>query len=331
MIGASPRMSRARRFPPWSWEFPHRVDFLWSKGVGLHCDQRWDGDYWCYPTEARCGDQYFAENWRDCQGLVYLRLGSAKTPQEQRQFDLASFARQLPSLRHPIVIVSTDGDNVVPGELPAETVEAILEHPLVRAWYTQNWDGTAHPKLHPIPIGLDLHSRRSVWNLCGWWGSLLMKTIARLSAPIEKRSGEVLLDAHFQVTDFDRGQRVRLRQLMEGCPDCHILDGRLTRPQVWREYSRHRFVLSPAGQGLDCHRTWEALLLGAIPIVQRSSLDPLFSGLPVALVDDWEEVLDPQRRAVWLRELVPSPGLTRQALSVHRWVEMMRTHLGPKS
>lgn len=325
------QMSAVHRFPPWSWEFPQRVDLLWSKGVALHCDQRWNAQYWCYPTETRCGDDFFKVNWNDCHGLVYLRLGSAKDPQEQRQLDLASFARQLSRLRHRIVVVSSDGDNAVPGELPKETVDAILEHPLVIAWYTQNWDGTVHPKLYPIPIGLDLHSRRSVWNLCGWWGSLLMKAMARLSAPLEKRSGEILLDAHFQVSAFDRGQRARLRQLMQECPDCRILDARLTRPQVWREYSRHRFVLSPAGQGLDCHRTWEALWLGAIPIVRRSSLDPLFTGLSVALVDDWEEVLDPQCRAAWLRELAPSAGLTREALSVHRWIESMRTHLESKS
>ena len=37
---------------------------------------------------------------------------------------------------------------------------------------------------------------------------------------------------------------------------------------MWLEhYGTHRFVLSPPGHGLDCHRTWEAILLGAIPIV----------------------------------------------------------------
>lgn len=317
-------MKHGRRFPPWSWEFPHRVDLLWSKGLGLHCDHRWDEQYWSYSTEHRCGDEYFVRHWVDCAGLVYVRLGSGKSAEDQAELDLAAFARQLSRLRHPIVVVSMDGDNAVPGELLPETAEAILEHPLVRGWYTQNWDGVVHPKLHPIPIGLDLHSRRSAWNLCGWWGSLLLRAIGGLAVRPEKRPGELLLDAHFQVTQFDRGQRHQLRRLMEECSDCHILEGRLTRPEIWREYSRHRFVLSPAGQGLDCHRTWEAMLLGAIPIVRKSSLDSLYESLPVAMVEDWDEVSDPQRRADWLRKLTPSPALAREALSVRRWLQVMR-------
>lgn len=47
------------------------------------------------------------------------------------------------------------------------------------------------------------------------------------------------------------------------------------------------YVLSPFGNGLDCHRTWEALLLGAIPIVESSAIDNLFNDLPVLIVDSF--------------------------------------------
>lgn len=46
-------------------------------------------------------------------------------------------------------------------------------------------------------------------------------------------------------------------------------------------------ILSPRGNGLDCHRHWEALLCGAIPIVKTSFLNDLFQDLPVIIVDDW--------------------------------------------
>lgn len=320
-------MASERRLPPWSWELPTWVDVLWSKGFALHCDQRWGSEYWNFPTERRSGDEYFVKHWSDCSGLVFVRLGTAKGPQDRDEIDLAAFARQLSRLKNPVVLVSQDGDCAVPEELNVETVEAILGHPQVMAWYTQNWDGTYHPKLFPLPIGLDLHSRRSAWNLCGWWGSQLLHLIAWLARPITERKGELLLDAHFQVSAFDRGQRHQLRELMEGCADCHILEGRLTRPEVWREYSRHRFVLSPAGQGLDCHRTWEALLLGAIPIVLESSLNPLYESLPVVIVKDWSEVLDPEKRQGWLQKLRPDSSKVREALSVRHWVSKMRNHL----
>jgi hypothetical protein len=48
--------------------------------------------------------------------------------------------------------------------------------------------------------------------------------------------------------------------------------------------------LSPIGHGLDCHRTWEALILGSIPIVKSSPLDSLYDGLPVLIINDWREI-----------------------------------------
>ena len=41
---------------------------------------------------------------------------------------------------------------------------------------------------------------------------------------------------------------------------------------------------------MDCHRTWEALLCGCIPIVRSSVFRELFDGLPVLIVDKWEDV-----------------------------------------
>jgi len=68
------------------------------------------------------------------------------------------------------------------------------------------------------------------------------------------------------------------------------------RINCWRNMIKYKYVLSPHGNGLDCHRTWESLALGCIPIMKSSSLDPMFEGLPVLIVSDWsmitEELLD---------------------------------------
>ncbi len=52
------------------------------------------------------------------------------------------------------------------------------------------------------------------------------------------------------------------------------------------------FVISPPGNGGDCHRTWEAIALGAVPVVQRGSLaKSLVNYHPIYEVDNWEEFL----------------------------------------
>ena len=74
--------------------------------------------------------------------------------------------------------------------------------------------------------------------------------------------------------------------------------------ECWQSHADFLFEISPQGNGLDCYRTWEALLLQTIPIVRSSTLDPLYDGLPVAIVDSWEDVTV-ERLAICRRELLP--------------------------
>jgi hypothetical protein len=54
---------------------------------------------------------------------------------------------------------------------------------------------------------------------------------------------------------------------------------------------QHKFVVSPPGKGRDCHRHWEALLVGTSPIVIRErALEITLNGLPVWWVRSYQEV-----------------------------------------
>ena len=56
---------------------------------------------------------------------------------------------------------------------------------------------------------------------------------------------------------------------------------------TWNKQKDYSFVICPHGGGLDCHRNWEALCLGCIPIVKTSPIDKLYSDLPVLIIKDW--------------------------------------------
>jgi hypothetical protein len=52
-----------------------------------------------------------------------------------------------------------------------------------------------------------------------------------------------------------------------------------------------QYVLSPPGNGPDCHRTWEAMYMGAIPIVKRKYWPfSHVTDLPVVILEDWHEI-----------------------------------------
>jgi hypothetical protein len=73
-------------------------------------------------------------------------------------------------------------------------------------------------------------------------------------------------------------------------------------PSIYARNRQYPFWLSPRGNGLDCHRTWEALYLDVIPIVWNSTLDPLYVDLPVIIIKDSDDITEPFLRAK-LREI----------------------------
>lgn len=90
----------------------------------------------------------------------------------------------------------------------------------------------------------------------------------------------------------------------KACKDALADDNRV----VWRtetdfntylhDLCRSKFVLCPEGTGIDTHRVYEALLCGATPVVLRNALTPLYSTLPVCIVDNWTDpYIIPQKQA----------------------------------
>lgn len=53
----------------------------------------------------------------------------------------------------------------------------------------------------------------------------------------------------------------------------------------------YKFVVSPEGNGIDCHRHYEALIAGCIPIVERNeSIERKYEGCPILYTHDYSEI-----------------------------------------
>ena len=74
---------------------------------------------------------------------------------------------------------------------------------------------------------------------------------------------------------------------------------------------------------------WEALYLGAIVITLRSTLDPLYDGLPVVLLDRIDELADPQSLVRWSEEMLPLThrDAVWERLDARRWIDRLRQEL----
>jgi hypothetical protein len=70
-------------------------------------------------------------------------------------------------------------------------------------------------------------------------------------------------------------------------PNSKVIMNAVT-PKAHREHLKNsKFVISPPGNGPDCHRTWEALYMNAIPIVKKEFWPFKEINIPVIQIEDW--------------------------------------------
>lgn len=203
----------------------------------------------------------------------------------------------LSHIKHGFVLVSGDSDMCIPMDAlgPSETA-ALMNNPHLLKWFAQNSVPSGNPKLIQLPIGLDYHTISN-------YPQFKWRTHGERSDPIGQE--KILIELRENMRPFyermpmiyvnftaanDRFQQ-RKQSLSAIPPDLLAINANDTkRTANWETMTQFAFVLSPFGMGMDCHRTWEALCLGAIPIVMANGFKPMFEGLPVLIVNDWHEI-----------------------------------------
>ena len=273
---------------------------MWSKGPHPHTD------YNGLATEHKCGQTAMMRhiNRSSLRGYVWIRSNSSVAVS-----DIPTFAEHVDTIKHPVALITSDGDLSIPSELAAGTVQRICDSPLVSVWYTQNYDDDgSHPKIRPYPIGLDLHTRRDSMTTPDQILQAMMEARAQHSGGKLRR---IFCDVSVNSHDRFGGQRKLVANILKNVEHADAIVKRAPQQKIWRLYAHYEFGVSPPGNGLDCHRTWEVLALGSIPIVMTSRFDDLFAQLPVIIVSDWHELETADLRA-WLDQVREKRSLVHE-------------------
>ena len=205
---------------------------------------------------------------------------------------IINFANQiLKRLDKPFILVTGDSDLPINFKSLNSGLDTLLNSPLVLVWFAQNRDFD-HPKLRSLPIGINIHNQ---WTNPLQWGGgfilpafqeLQLRTIAESAKPFTEREAKAFCNWHFSL---DRADRKECADVLDKSV-CYFQKQPIPMADAWELQSQYQFVLSPHGAGLDCHRTWEALLLGCIPIVKKAKMNDLFEDLPFIEVEDWGQI-----------------------------------------
>jgi hypothetical protein len=207
------------------------------------------------------------------------------------------YKNYFPKIKNSFVIVSGDADDTMPlDKLTEDEFRTLMNDKRCLHWFSQNAAFAEHPKFSIIPAGLDYHTltyshRKHSW---GDWALPVeqekrLLSIRERARPTEQRIVKGYSTFHFFMSGKYGYDRV---DAIVDIPKDAMFYERIPvdRETTWKNQSQYAFVVSPLTNGLDAHRTWEALALGCIPIVKTSPLMPLFEELPVLIVNEWSEV-----------------------------------------
>jgi len=208
---------------------------------------------------------------------------------------IPAFVETMKTISYKIILVSGDCDesiykDVFPSE---EDFLRFIEGEKIIHWFSQNCT-TNHPKVSKIPIGLDYHTISTKETS---WGpkstpkeqEKMLKDIKEKSRPFDSRKISAYSNFQFNIGGvFGNERHLAIKDIPKDC--VFYETNKLSREDTWKNQTEYAFVVSPSGNGLDCHRTWEALCIGCIPIIKSSPLNELFEDLPVYIVDSWADI-----------------------------------------
>jgi hypothetical protein len=241
---------------------------------------------------------------------------------------IPAFAKYMTTLPPDLrfTLVSGDADETIYEDVfpSADAFTRFIEDPRLTGWFAQNCM-TSHPKIHPLPIGLDYHSSIDIAG-----GSTpqdqeaMILRIKNESVPFWERKRQAYSNYHFNMkTKYSDDRRDAYAMVP---PDLVYYEPeRAGREATYRHQSQYACVISPFGNGYDCHRTWEALILGCIPIVKTSALDVLYQDLPVWIVQEWSDVTEAALNATIERFRAHYDAFAWEKLTLAYWMNRIAT------
>jgi len=164
----------------------------------------------------------------------------------------------------------------------------------IRKWFALNKD-YEDDNIIPIPIGIEsMYFRVNPTSHMGKYSSRgngvdsLEKGIYLDKLSKQKIKHEKLAYLNINPNTY-RSERQHVLNLFSDDPKITSRSN-LSWQEYYQDIASHKFVISPRGNGVDCHRTWEALYLRTIPIVRNSIHMREFKDLPILFIDKWDDL-----------------------------------------
>mgnify|MGYP003626709981 CR=1 FL=1 len=147
----------------------------------------------------------------------------------------------------------------------------ILNHPNLVKWFCTNPPIKPNEKIVWLPIGFEERERDG--------GNVkILNNFYKSHTPWDKKENKIYIPHHSN-TFKDRNSIIEKLSL-----ESYVVTEptRLSFEEYLKNMDKYKFVLSLRGAGWDCHRHYECLLVGSVPIMEKGPIQKSFesNGLP---------------------------------------------------
>lgn len=184
----------------------------------------------------------------------------------------------------PFILISHNGDTTF------NEVDVSLKPKCIQKWYGQNINVKNNDEIISLPIGLE----RSHWsnNRYGIYGFKHDKIYDFSNKEVIKNN---ICYINFNI-NTNKKKREWIPPFFFNFEWCKIMLGGIngSLDTYFNDCLNSHYILCPEGNGIDCHRNWEILYLGSIPIIENNYfVNEVYGDLPVMIVDDFKNINKP--------------------------------------
>lgn len=200
---------------------------------------------------------------------------------------LSSIFSYISNLANDVILITGNSDH----EINDHTINQAPKN--IKYWFAQNANSD---NIFGIPIGLENSLECKISGHGYVWPHAQVKhdyiSTARPQAPSKYIYANFSINTNSSIRKkvFDLCQSIEFITT-DVCPD-HKEINKKSYPNYINNILEHKMVICPEGNGIDCHRMWEVLYLGRVPIVHQSTVMSHFSELPILYIQDWSQLKD---------------------------------------
>ena len=104
---------------------------------------------------------------------------------------------------------------------------------------------------------------------------------------------KTVLCAFSEFTDNRRRGNKGRQQFMKNLANNGIINETMETKTYYETLGNYKFVISPEGNGIDCHRHYEALIYGCIPIIEDNPIiRAKYGNVPILWTVDYSEITE---------------------------------------